>query len=235
MTVDDRSERTAGNAIPAPSTETTGLVIRTPFRYDLRALLGTWGREGRFRREEVRLARIEPGDRVLDVGCGTGSLTIAAARAAGPTGRVVGIEPGIEMIERARGKAKRSRLPIEFVATAGEALPFPDGSFDVVLISLVLHQLPSDALHATMAQVRRILAPGGRLLAVDLGTPIPGQRTIHSHRPSPAGGDERFDLDRVGMLFEHLGLTIVARGPIEFRFRNLEPLVYLLATAPLPG
>ena len=234
MTADDRSERTAAGAIPAPSTETTGLVIRTPFRYDLRALLGTWGREGRFRREEVRLAGIVPGDRVLDVGCGTGSLTIEAARAAGPTGRVVGIEPGIEMIERARGKAKRARLAIEFVATAGEALPFPDGSFDVVLISLVLHQLPSDALHATMAQVRRVLAPGGRLLAVDLGTPIPGQRTVHSHRPSPAGG-ERFDLDRVGMLFEHLGLSIVARGPIEFRFRNLEPLVYLLAAAPPQG
>jgi SAM-dependent methyltransferase len=235
MTIDDRTERTAGDAIPAPSTETTGLVIRTPFRYDLRALLATWGREGRFRREEVGLARIVPGDRVLDIGCGTGSLTIAAARAAGPTGRVVGVEPGIEMIERARAKAKRAHLPIEFVATAGEALPFPDASFDVVLFSLVLHQLPSDALHATMAQVRRVLAPGGRLLAVDLGTPIPGQRTVHSHRPSPSGAGELFDLDRVGMLFEYLGLSIVDRGPIAFRFRNLEPLAYVLAEAPSRG
>jgi ubiquinone/menaquinone biosynthesis C-methylase UbiE len=139
------------------------------------------------------------------------------------------------MIERARAKAKRARLPIEFIATAGEALPFPDASFDVVLISLVLHQLPSDALHATMAQVRRVLAPGGRLLAVDLGTPIPGQRTVHSHRPASSGAGQRFDFDRLGMMFEHMGLPVVARGPIEFQFRNLEPLRYLLAEAPSPS
>jgi len=219
---------------PQPSTETQGLVIRTPRRYDLRLWLASWGREGRFRREEVGLARIASGDRVLDVGCGTGSLTIAAARAAGPTGRVVGIEPGTEMIERARAKARRAKLPIEFVATAGEALPFPDGSFDVVLVSLVLHQLPSDPLHRAMAEIRRVLAPGGRLLAVDLGTPVPGRRTVHSHGHASvaARGGAAFDLDRVGMLIEHLGLEIVERGPIAFRFRNLEPLGYLLAEKP---
>ena len=63
-------------------------------------------------------------------------------------------------------------------------------------------------------------------------TPIPGQRTVHSHRQSSSDAGERFDLDRVGMLFEHIGLSIVARGSIEFRFRNLEPLRYLLAEAP---
>ena len=229
--------------LPEPTTDTSGLVIRTPRRYDLRLWLASWGREGRFRDEEVRLARIRPGDRVLDIGCGTGSLTIAAARAAGPTGRVVGVEPGVEMIERARAKARRSKLPIEFVATAGEALPFPAASFDVVLLSLVLHQLPSDPLHGTASQIRRVLAPGGRLLAVDLGTPIPGQRTVHSHRaahggdgsgPGPTTG-QPVDLDRVGMLFEHVGLEIVERGPIDFRFRNLEPLAYLLAEMPAAG
>jgi ubiquinone/menaquinone biosynthesis C-methylase UbiE len=221
--------------IPEPSTATTGLLIRTPRRYDLGLWLSSWGREGRFRDEEVRRARIRPGERVLDVGCGTGSLAIAAARVVGPGGSVVGVDPSVEMIGRARAKARRTRLPVEFVATAGEALPFPDASFDVVLLSLVLHQLPSDALHATMAQVRRVLAPGGRLLAVDLGTPIPGQRTVHSHRPAPDDGGSRrtpFDLDRVGMLFEHLGLGIVERGPIAFQFRRLEPLRYLLAEAP---
>jgi ubiquinone/menaquinone biosynthesis C-methylase UbiE len=219
---------------PEPTTETAGLVIRTPRRYDLRLWLAAWGREGRFRREEVGLARIAPGDRVLDVGCGTGSLTIAAARAAGPTGRVVGVEPGIEMIERARGKARRARLPIQFVATAGEALPFPDASFDVVLVSLVLHQLPSDPLHGAMGEIRRVLAPGGRLLAVDLGTPEPGRKTVHSHGHASAAarGGASFDLDRIGMLMEHLGLRIVERGPIAFQFRHLEPLRYLLAEKP---
>ena len=219
-------------ATPEPTTVTTGLVIRTPRRYDFRLWLASRGREGRFRDEEVRLAGIAPGDRVLDIGCGTGSLTIAAARAAGPTGRVVGVEPGIEMIERARAKARRAGLPIEFVATAGEALPFPDDAFDVVLLSLVLHQLPSDPLHGTMAEVRRVLAPGGRLLAVDLGTPIPGQRTVHSRGHGHAGDGAAFSLDRVALLVDYLGLRVTAIGPIDFRFRNLEPLRYLLAEAP---
>lgn len=83
-----------------------------------------------------------------------------------------------------------------------------------------------------MAEIRRVLAPGGRLLAVDLGTPVPGQRTVHSHGPTGPGGGTPFDLDRVGMLTEYLGMPIVERGPISFQFRNLEPLGYLLAEAP---
>ena len=202
-----------------------------------RAVARSWGREGRFRAEELRLARVEPGERVLDVGCGTGSLALAAARRVGPAGRVVGVDPSVEMIGRATAKARGKHLPLEFIATAGEALPFPADAFDLVTMSLVLHQLPADALHATMAQVRRVLAPGGRLLAVDLGPSVPGQRTVHSHagrtlHDGTAGSGQRFDLDRVGMLFEHAGLTIVDRGPVDFRFRMLEPLRFLLAEAP---
>ena len=221
---------------PEPSTATTGLVIRTPRRYDWRMWLHARGREGRFRDEEVRLARIQPGERVLDVGCGTGSLAIAAARVVGPGGRVAAVDPSPEMIGRARGKARRAALAIEFVASAGESLPFPAAAFEVVTLSLVLHQLPLDALHATMAQVRRVLAPGGRLLLVDLDLSNPTGNTVHAHRAGHAGTGgrdaPRFDLDRVGMLVEHIGLTIVERGPIEFRFRGLEPLRYLLAEAP---
>jgi ubiquinone/menaquinone biosynthesis C-methylase UbiE len=214
-----------------PTTETTGLVIRTPRRYDLRLWLASWGREGRFRDEEVRLARLGPGERVLDVGCGTGSLTIAAARAVGRTGGVTGVDPSIEMIGRARSKARRAGVGVDFLATAGEALPFPDEAFDVVLMSLVLHQLPSDALHGAMFQVRRVLAPGGRLFVVDLGTPVPGQRTVHSHGTRAAGGTP-FSLDRLETFFEHLGLGIVERGDVAFRFRRLEPLRYVLAELP---
>jgi ubiquinone/menaquinone biosynthesis C-methylase UbiE len=223
-------------ATPEPSTATTGIVIRTPRRYDWRMWLHARGREGRFRDEEVRLARIRSGDRILDIGCGTGSLAIAAARVAGPTGRVAGVDPSPEMIERAAGKARRAGLAIGFVATAGEALPFPAAAFDVVTLSLVLHQLPSDALHGTMGQVRRVLAPGGRLLLVDLDLSGPPGNTVHAHaaRHGRVAADvgQRFDLDRVGLLVEHIGLTIVERGPIQFRFRGLEPLRYLLAEAP---
>ncbi|HEY7936118.1 MAG TPA: methyltransferase domain-containing protein [Candidatus Limnocylindrales bacterium] len=215
---------------PEPSTRTSGLVIRTPRRYDLRLWLGSRGREGRFRDEEIRLARIRPGERVLDLGCGTGSLAIAAARAVGRAGTVTAIDPSNEMLARARSKARRARVDATFVATAGEALPFPDAGFDVVLISLVLHQLPSDALHGTMVQVRRVLRPGGRLFVVDLGTPEAGKRTVHSHG-TPASGGARFTLDGLEMFFDHLGLRVVERGDIEFRFRNLEPLRYVLAEA----
>lgn len=55
-----------------PSTQTSGLVIRTPRRYDLRLWVGSWGREGRFRDEEIRLARLRPGERVLDLAAGPG-------------------------------------------------------------------------------------------------------------------------------------------------------------------
>jgi ubiquinone/menaquinone biosynthesis C-methylase UbiE len=226
-------------AAPEPSTATSGLVIRTPRRYDWRMWLHARGREGRFRDEEIRLARIREGDRVLDVGCGTGSLPIAAARVVGPSGRVAGVDPSSEMIDRAAAKARRARVAVGFVATAGEALPFPAASFDVVTLSLVLHQLPLDALHGTMAQVRRVLAPGGRLLLVDLDPSNPTGNTVHAHAARSAGshghgtaGGQRFDLDRVGLLVEHIGLTIVDRGPIAFRFRGLEPLRYLLGEAP---
>ncbi len=218
--------------VPEPSTATTGLLIHDPIRYDLRAWWHARGRVGAFRAEEVRLARISTGDRVLDVGSGTGSLAFSAGRAVGPTGRVVGVEPSAEMVGWARTKARVRRVPVEFVATAGESLPFPAASFDVVMLSLVLHQLPLDALHGTMAQVRRVLVPGGRLLLVDLDLSNPTGNTVHAHAAGHGGGGQRFDLDRVGLLVEHLGLTIVERGPIAFRFRGLEPLRYLLAEAP---
>jgi ubiquinone/menaquinone biosynthesis C-methylase UbiE len=212
--------------------ETTGLVITQPRRYDLRVMLHTLGREGRFRREQVRRARLAPGETVLDVGTGTGGFALEAARAVGPTGSVTGVDPSPEMIGRARAKAGR-RSAARFQTAAIERLPFPDATFDVVTLSLVLHQLPSDAFHAGMVEVRRVLKPGGRLFAVDMGGPQdPNRRTSHApHGRSADGapGHAGFDLDRVSMFFEHLGFEIVDSGPIEFRFVYLEHLRYVLA------
>jgi ubiquinone/menaquinone biosynthesis C-methylase UbiE len=213
----------------APRPQTTGVVISTPWRYDLRMWIHTRGHEGRFRAEQIRLARLVSGESVLDVGSGTGGFAIAAARTVGPNGRVTGIDPSPEMVRHAAAKARRARSSATFAATVVEALPYPDASFDVVTMSLVLHQLPSDAFHAGMVEVRRVLKPGGRLFAVDMGGPqVEGRRTAHAPHGHQAGHGG-FDLDRVAMFFEHLGFENLDTGPIEFRFAYLENLRYVLA------
>jgi SAM-dependent methyltransferase len=87
---------------------TKGLVIHWAARYDLLAWLLTRGREGAFRERLIGLAGLEPGNSVLDIGCGTGTLAIAATRHVGPTGAVVGIDASPQMIARATRKAAKA-------------------------------------------------------------------------------------------------------------------------------
>ncbi|HZC77932.1 MAG TPA: methyltransferase domain-containing protein, partial [Ktedonobacterales bacterium] len=83
----------------APATE--GSVIHWAWGYDWLVRALTLGRAGALRRQTVRLAQIQPGEHVLEVGCGTGDVALRARAAAGPTGVVVGIDPAPEMIARA--------------------------------------------------------------------------------------------------------------------------------------
>jgi demethylmenaquinone methyltransferase/2-methoxy-6-polyprenyl-1,4-benzoquinol methylase/phosphoethanolamine N-methyltransferase len=90
------------------------------------------------------LAGIKPGTKVLDVGCGSGRLTMAAQKWVGPTGEAQGIDPAPEAIKVARENAARAGLAAKFDVGLVEAIPFPDATFDVVLSRLVLHHLPGD-------------------------------------------------------------------------------------------
>jgi ubiquinone/menaquinone biosynthesis C-methylase UbiE len=231
MTVDagngQGSASVAGSGDPP---ERVGLVLHNPIRYDLRLWFMARGREGALRRELVELARLQAGERVLDVGCGTGSLAIAAKRRVGPDGAVHAIDPSPEMIGRARSKARRAKIDIVFEQAIAQTLPFADGSFDAVLSTFVLHQLPGEAIHRAVAEMRRVLRPGGRLLLVDIGGDQGERNTVHV-RAAAQHHVHLFDLRDARPLLEHLDLDETASGDVGFRLSRFERVQYLLATA----
>ena len=150
------------------ATETKGRTIRgwTARFYDAMSWVCSLGGEAKTNREIVEHAGIKPGERVLDVGCGTGAQTLPAAEVAGP-GNVSGVDPSPDMLERAREKAATKGLEIDFRSAAIEKLPFDDQQFNVVLSSFMLHHLPEDVMRTGFAEIHRVLQHGGRLLAVD--------------------------------------------------------------------
>jgi ubiquinone/menaquinone biosynthesis C-methylase UbiE len=202
---------------------TTGRVLHAAASYDLLVWLFTLGRERAFRETLLRLARLEPGESVLDVGCGTGTLAIAAKRQVGTTGTVYGIDPSPEMLARASKKARKAGVEVIFTKAAGQALPFPDAQFDVVLSTLMLHHLSRKGRQQCAGEIRRILRPGGRVLAVDFGASARERRGFlsHFHRHG------HVKLHNIDALLSEAGLSMVASGAVGTR-----DLQFVLAMAP---
>jgi demethylmenaquinone methyltransferase/2-methoxy-6-polyprenyl-1,4-benzoquinol methylase/phosphoethanolamine N-methyltransferase len=157
-----------GYAAPA---QTEGALIRWTRLYDLITNILTFGQVKVFRNLTIELTLLEPGESILDIGCGTGGVTIPAKQCIGPGGKAVGIDPSPGMIAVALKKAHRTNLEIDFRVAVVEALPFPDASFDVVTASLVMHHLPGRLRVQAAAEIYRVLKPGGRLLVADLIRP----------------------------------------------------------------
>src|SRR5215216_489302 len=150
--------------------QTEGSLIRWAHYYDVVTNFMTFGQAPRLRRTTVDQALIHTSDSVLDVGCGTGEVTLLAKTRA-KNGSVYGIDPAPEMIAVARRKAARKGLDIDFRVGVIEALPFPDSSLDVVTSSLMMHHLPDNLKVLGLAEIYRVLKPGGRLLIADFMRP----------------------------------------------------------------
>jgi ubiquinone/menaquinone biosynthesis C-methylase UbiE len=124
----------------------------------------------------VALAGTQPSDRVLDVACGPGFLTLAFAATCG---EAVGIDATESWLGRARAEAARRGLAnVRFEAGDATALPFPDAGFDVVACRAAFHHLPEPA--RVLAEMARVARPGGRLVIADmLGSEEPARAARH--------------------------------------------------------
>jgi ubiquinone/menaquinone biosynthesis C-methylase UbiE len=140
---------------------------------------------GKVRRQLVEQAKLQPKQRVLDVGCGTGTLLVLLKRHY-PEIEAVGIDPDPRALERANRKARRAQVRIRFERGFADSLECETSTFDRVLSSFMFHHLERDAKLATLCQVQRVLKPDGCFEMVDFAG---GERAesggfhhwIHSH------------------------------------------------------
>lgn len=151
--------------------ETKGLPITGVFSrlYDRYNRLGGFGEA--FRKRIVDEVSLKPGERVLDCGCGTGTLAVIAKREVGPEGGVSGIDLSADQLEIARRKAQREELDVIFHEGSIDELPFPDESFDAIFSTLMMHHVPERVKQAAFREMRRVLKPGGRIAIADFGPP----------------------------------------------------------------
>ena len=157
----------------SPSTAPQGHVLGSPRLYDVSAEFFFLGRRRATYQALISAVGIRRGQRVLDVGSGTGYFARLIAQTVGPGGLVLGVDPSESMIAYARRKAVGA-VNCEFQVGTAQALPVPADHFDVVTTSLVMHHLPEGLRLSAMREMWRVLRPGGRLLVAEAQMPRRG-------------------------------------------------------------
>jgi ubiquinone/menaquinone biosynthesis C-methylase UbiE len=200
----------------------SGGVITHPHSYEVFANLWFLGQRRRAFGRLVAASGARSGERVLDVGCGSGYFSRRIAPVVGPAGAVVGIDPSQPMLDYA---AAHTPANCTFQAAGAENLPFADGSFDLVVSSLAFHHIPADRRADALAEMFRVLRPGGRLFIADVRPPsIPILRQLvggaigHAMAQNIAG--------QLQELIPAAGFNVVETG-------DLPILRHLLAERPL--
>lgn len=126
--------------------------------------------EEAIKRQLVEFAALRPGQRVLDLGCGTATLTLLV-KAMQPEAEVVGVDADAKALQRAQQKADAAGLAMRFDAGLATALPYADASFDAVVSAFVFHHLSRPQKLATMGEILRVLKPGRSFVLLDFGRP----------------------------------------------------------------
>jgi ubiquinone/menaquinone biosynthesis C-methylase UbiE len=129
-----------------------------------------------------------------------------------------------EMIPRAKKKARKAGVDVAFTTAFAQSLPFADAQFDVLLTTVMLHHLPRKARQDLAAEIRRVLKPGGRVLAIDFGGTARKDKSLLDHFHRRHGHVELKGI--IGPLRE-AGLKVIESGPVGMRDLQLA-----LATAP---
>jgi ubiquinone/menaquinone biosynthesis C-methylase UbiE len=106
--------------------------------------------------------------RILDLGCGTGAMALAIARAC-PSVQLIGVDGDADVLDRAHRKALAEGIKLELHEALADRLPLPDASVHCVVSTLMFHHLAPSAKRSALAEARRVLVPGGRLLICDIG------------------------------------------------------------------
>lgn len=191
--------------------ETSGSTIHWASQYDFMTTLLGFGANHRNSRMVIELAKIMPGDAVLDVACGTGNLTLTAQSYAGPGGKVYGIDAAPEMIEVAQKKAARTGSPVVFKVGLAEELEFPEATFDVIISRLAIHHLPDEIKPRAFSEFVRVLKPGGRLLIADFNPP---SNPVLNHITTALVGSHMMKTDVWGLprLLENAGFIEIKSG-----------------------
>ncbi|MFI1461489.1 class I SAM-dependent methyltransferase [Nocardia carnea] len=143
----------------------TGLVIEGMRRYNLFTTVWFLGRHRRLLAELVRASGAQPGDDAADIGCGPGKLVRALGAQVGPRGSVAGIDPSATAIDY--NHRRDTRPNHRYLAAPAQELPLPDASVDVVTCTFVMHHIPEEYREPAIAEMWRVLRPGGRLLLAD--------------------------------------------------------------------
>ncbi|MEW6428428.1 MAG: methyltransferase domain-containing protein [Thermodesulfobacteriota bacterium] len=155
-----------------PRPETRGRHLdHVAWLYDPLVERMSFGREARFRQRTLAWMDIRPGQRILDVGCGTGSLTLKIGEALAGSGSVTGIDAAPRMIAIARKKAAARGAAVRFETMAAERLDFGAAVFDTVVSSMFTHHIDTELKHRAFAGMYRVLRPGGLLVTADIDRP----------------------------------------------------------------